>query len=49
MNITDAIFLFNYLFLGGRPPEEPFADGCGVDTTDDPLGCDSYPSCLGAS
>ncbi|MGQ9591499.1 MAG: hypothetical protein ACUVYA_14545 [Planctomycetota bacterium] len=49
INITDGIFVLNYLFLGGPapappgPPEEP----CGPDPQGSPtnLGCASYPHC----
>jgi hypothetical protein len=38
IDISDASFAFNYLFLGGSPPPEPFAE-VGSDPTPDPLGC----------
>ena len=53
-NLTDAIIIFQYLFLGGSAPRAPspsaanYAAGdCGVDPSDDdPLDClSSGPSC----
>lgn len=42
--ITDAIYLLEYLFLGGSPPPWPFPV-CGVDPGDDGPGCESSPGC----
>ena len=46
INITDAVFLLNFLFLGGAPPAEPF-NGCGADPSEpaDKLACESFGSC----
>jgi len=44
VEITDAIATLSFLFAGGAPPAAP-ADECGVDATDDPLGCESFPPC----
>lgn len=44
LDISDAIYSLTYLFLGGPPPESPFPD-CGVDGTDDNLGCKEYSPC----
>ena len=38
IDITDAIYLFSYQFLGGGSPPAPFPD-CGPDQTDDPFEC----------
>ncbi|MEM7232878.1 MAG: choice-of-anchor Q domain-containing protein [Planctomycetota bacterium] len=39
IDISDAINTLNYLFLGGEPPPAPGAQVCGIDTTEDLLGC----------
>ena len=43
-NVSDVLYLANYLFSGGQPPPAPFAE-CGQDPTADELSCDSLPSC----
>ena len=43
VNISDAIALLHWLFLNGDKIPSPGAFGMGVDMTDDPLGCESYP------
>lgn len=44
INITDAVYLLSYLFIGGAPPPEPYPD-CGYDPTFD-LSCDElHPEC----
>jgi hypothetical protein len=47
LGITDAISIFGWLFTGGLPPAAPTplspgysAEECGVDLTDDGLGCE---------
>ena len=49
IQLTDGIFILNFLFLGGDAPPAPGMPGfgpCGPDTeADDPIGCDSYSSC----
>jgi len=49
VQLTDGIFILNFLFLGGDAPPAPGMPGfgpCGPDTeADDPIGCDSYSSC----
>lgn len=44
LDVSDPVFLLTYLFGGGPALPSP-ADACGVDLTDDPLTCTSYPSC----
>ena len=45
VDISDAIALLSYLFNGAGDLPEPFGE-CGVDPTDDKLGCEDYlPSC----
>jgi len=39
-----ALLLYKYHQPGGVPPPPPYPD-CGIDPTDDGLGCDSYPPC----
>lgn len=38
LNMTDAIYVFNFLFLGGPAPPAPFPE-CGTDPTPDDLSC----------
>jgi sugar lactone lactonase YvrE len=38
LNITDGIFILVFQFLGAAPPAPPFP-GCGIDPTEDALGC----------
>ncbi len=44
--MPDALGLLLYKFHqpGGVPPPPPYPD-CGIDPTEDALGCDSYPPC----
>jgi hypothetical protein len=44
--ITDAIYLLQYLFLAGMAPPAPGPDACGQAGTPSP-GCASYPPCGG--
>lgn len=44
IDITDPVYLLGYLFLGGPPPPEPFAD-CGLDPTEDVLACAEVFDC----
>jgi hypothetical protein len=44
VNVTDVVYLLNYLFLGGSAPKPPFGN-CGLDPTQDGLPCDSFPGC----
>jgi len=48
IDLTDAIYLLNFLFLGGPAPELPFAT-CGADLTIDELTCEASPVCHGPS
>lgn len=45
LNLTDAIFILDFLFLGGLPPPEPgpTADPCGPGSGS--LPCETYSSC----
>ncbi|MCZ6794119.1 MAG: right-handed parallel beta-helix repeat-containing protein [Planctomycetota bacterium] len=47
IDITDAVYTLNWLFLGGSEPPLPGPAECGVDPTEDDLGCASYPGCAG--
>ena len=39
-NISDAVFLVDYLFTGTKPPPpSPGPDACGPDPSEDDLGC----------
>jgi hypothetical protein len=44
LNVTDVVFLLNFLFLKGERVPAPFPD-CGWDMTIDELGCETYPPC----
>jgi len=44
LNITDAVTSLGYLFRGGEALPAPFLE-CGVDSTDDELGCEAEPVC----
>ena len=44
INITDGIYILNFLFLGGDDPPPPLRT-CGVDPTDDAVGCAQSPVC----
>ncbi|MGE4620311.1 MAG: hypothetical protein AAEJ04_10945 [Planctomycetota bacterium] len=43
-DIADAIYILAALFNGG--PQPPGSGSCGPDTTEGPLGCVSFDSCL---
>ncbi len=46
INITDGIYVLNYLFLGGGAPPAPGPDACGLDPDDDAeTTCESNASC----
>ena len=42
---TDAVFTLNWLFRGGPQILPPGAHICGIDPTEDDLGCESFPPC----
>jgi hypothetical protein len=44
IEITDAVAGLLFLFAGGPGPTPPGAD-CGVDATEDALGCEAAPTC----
>ena len=44
VDITDAVRTFGYLFSGGLSPPAPF-ESCGLDPSDDDLGCEMYDPC----
>jgi hypothetical protein len=43
-NISDPVYLLNFLFTGGDAPGAPFG-ACGSDPTPDDLSCESYTAC----
>src|SRR6185503_12577643 len=48
IELTDGIRLLAFLFLGGEAPVYPqgqLGPGCGIDTPEDPLGCDVPGPC----
>jgi len=44
IELTDAIYILNYLFLSGNQPPEPGPDACGIGPTPR-LGCLKYNYC----
>jgi L-ascorbate metabolism protein UlaG (beta-lactamase superfamily) len=44
-NITDPIYLLNFLFTGGPDPAAP-GGACGPDPTPDDLGCAAFAPCV---
>jgi hypothetical protein len=44
MNIADAQYALNHLFLGGPPPPAPVPCGLGIREGDLALGC-ARPGC----
>ena len=44
LEVTDAVFLLDHLFLGGPSPEPPFPT-CGLEPTPDNLTCESFKPC----
>jgi hypothetical protein len=46
LDVSDAVYLLNYLFVDGDEPPEPFWF-CGEDPTEDDLGCEHFPPCSG--
>ncbi len=44
IDISDPLYLLTHLFLGGAAPSSP-GMACGVDPTDDGLGCAGYWPC----
>jgi hypothetical protein len=44
IDLTDAIRILNVLFLGTGSLVQPFPE-CGLDPTEDDLGCSSFPPC----
>ncbi len=45
VDLSDAVFTVGYLFLGGSPLPAPIPGSCGLDPTDDALGCLAFPPC----
>jgi chitodextrinase len=44
IDLADAIKVLSHLFGDGGPLPEPFA-ACGLDPTDDAIGCEVFPAC----
>ena len=45
VNISDGIFTLSFLFTGGEVPPYPGQERCGLDSTQDALGCKGYSPC----
>ena len=46
LNIADAVKILAHLFASAGPLPEPFGS-CGIDPTNDELGCTSFSPCEG--
>jgi hypothetical protein len=47
-DISDPLFTIVWLFIGGNPPPPPYGsipEACGLDPTEDRLGCEFYGPC----
>jgi hypothetical protein len=44
LDISDPVYLLNFLMAGGPAPRPPFP-ACGLDPTEDALGCSGSPAC----
>ena len=44
VDLTDSIYLLNFLFSGAAEPDAPFA-ACGPDPTLDELLCETFAAC----
>ncbi len=44
LELTDAVFLLNFLFAAGSEPPPPFGQ-CGADPTEDALSCEGFTPC----
>lgn len=45
LDLSDAVSLLGFLFLGGAPPAAPGPQVCGPDPEGTSLGCESYETC----
>ena len=45
LDVTDPIANLTHQFVGGPPPAAPGKEICGVDPTDDEIGCDTFAQC----
>jgi len=45
VSLTDAVYTVSYLFVSGPAPPAPGPESCGVDPTEDELGCDMGSPC----
>ena len=39
--LIDALYLLRYGFLDGPAPPDPGRDECGLDSTEDEIGCET--------
>jgi hypothetical protein len=44
VDLSDAVYVLTYLFLGGPAPAAPFP-GCGLDLAASGLSCASFAAC----
>lgn len=44
VDISDPVYVLNFLFLGGAPPKSPYPH-CGRDDTDDKESCILFNTC----
>ena len=45
LDVSDGVYLLNFLFQGGPPPAAPGPASCGTDRTDDTIPDCVYTSC----
>ncbi len=45
VDVTDPVYLLNFLFAGGPSPAAPFSE-CGLDPTPDDVTCESFEGCV---
>jgi hypothetical protein len=44
VDLSDAVYSLQFLFIGGPAPAAPFG-ACGMDGTEDGLDCVTFPIC----
>jgi len=45
VDLSDGVFTLLFLFVGGASIPDPGSEACGLDPTEDPLGCGGYSPC----
>ena len=44
LDVSDALYILNFLFLGGPQPAVPFEE-CGSDPSEDAFSCEGFAPC----